>query len=91
LVLFGNEPARASIHIGSLVVPLLAICGAVVGLRSVYPRWANWVVGAWVVLTLAVYTPALTPQPGTSYSLLAGLFAAVGLAGFCLLARREAL
>jgi hypothetical protein len=91
LILFGTEPARTSIHVGSLVIPLLAICGAVLGLRSVYPRLANWVAGTWIVLTLVVYTPALQPPPGSSYSLLAALFAAASLAGFCLLVRRPAL
>lgn len=37
---------------------------------------------------LAIYTPALDPLPGTSYSVAAALLAALALAGFCLVLAR---
>jgi len=89
LVLFGNSPSRASVHIGSYLVPLLGICGAVVGLRATFPRFAVWFVGAAALLSLTLYVPSLTPAPGSEYSLPAALLVAASLAVFGLLAFRD--
>jgi hypothetical protein len=82
LLLFGAPDSRATIHVGSLAVPLLAVVGCVAGLRSLYPRLAAAVVAANVLMVLALYVPALTPEPGSSYSPLTALLTAACLAGF---------
>ncbi len=46
LLLFGDEPSRAVIHVGSYLVPIVGICGAVAGLRASFPRFALYYVGA---------------------------------------------
>jgi len=68
LLLFGAPDSRATIHVGSLAVPLLGLIGCVVGLRSVFPRLALWLVAVNSLLVLVIYVPSLTPEPGTSYS-----------------------
>ena len=68
LLLFGTPDSRTTIHVGSLAVPLLAVCGCVAGLRSVFPRLAAGVVAINVIAVLIMYTPSLEPPPGTSYS-----------------------
>jgi hypothetical protein len=94
LLMFGNVPSRTSIHIGSLAIPLLLFCGAVVGLRATFPRFAIWYVGLSALLTLTLYFPALDPSPGTSYSAFALIIAAISMIAFALVAftsRSEAL
>lgn len=86
LLLFGLPDSRATIHVGSLAVPLLGLVGCVVGLRSVFPRFAAWLVGVNVFCVLALYTPSLTPPPGTSYSPIAAILTLLSAAGFALLA-----
>jgi hypothetical protein len=88
LISFGNLAARTVIHVGSFLLPLLAICGAVVAMRAVFPRFAIWLVGANALLGLAVYAPALDPPLGTSYQPLAILLSLAGLLGFVFLALR---
>ena len=80
LLLFGTPDSRATIHVGSLAVPLLGVVGCVAGLRACYPRLAALVVGLNVLFVLALYTPSLEPPPGTSYSPLTALLAAASLA-----------
>ncbi|HST69310.1 MAG TPA: hypothetical protein VLI94_06605 [Solirubrobacterales bacterium] len=82
LLVFGSPPMRTVLHVGSYLLPVLAMAGAVVGLRASFPRFALYWVGCWALLSLALYVPALTPPPGTSYSFLAGLLAALSLGGF---------
>jgi hypothetical protein len=82
LLLFGTAPARASIHIGSLALPALALCACVSGLSATYPRVAAYIVGASVLISLALYAPVLEPQSGTSYSPVAALIALASLVGF---------
>jgi hypothetical protein len=89
LTLFGNEAARTVIHQGSLLLPVLGLCGAVVGLRAAFPRFAIYFAAAAALLMLAVYVPAFAPPPGSGYSLLGGLAAACGLVGFGLVAFRD--
>jgi hypothetical protein len=88
LLLFGNVAARTVIHQGSLLLPVLGLCGAVVGLRATFPRFAIYFVGLSALLMLALYVPALQSEPGSSYSFLAALIAAVSLVGFGALALR---
>jgi len=84
LLLFGTPDSRATIHVGSLAVPLLGVVGCVAGLRSLFPRLAAAVVGVNVLFVLLVYTPSLTPPPGSSYSPIAALLAFLSLAGIAL-------
>jgi hypothetical protein len=79
LLLFGNVPARATVHVGSLVVPLLAISACIAGLRATYPRLAAWIVAINVAIVLVTYAPALTPPPGSGYSPIAALLVALSL------------
>lgn len=88
LLLFGNVESSTRVHAGSLFVPLLFVCAAVVGLRATYPRFALGLVAVNSVAVLALYVPALAPPPGTSYSVLAALLATAALAGFGLLCLR---
>jgi hypothetical protein len=86
LLLFGTPDSRATIHVGSLAVPLLGLVGCVAGLCSVFPRLGRAVVAVNVVAVLLLYVPSLTPPPGTSYSPLTGLLALASLAAFALFA-----
>jgi hypothetical protein len=90
LLMFGEPDSSTLLHVGSLAVPLLAICACVVGAYAVYPRLAMALTGLNALFVLALYTPALSPPPGSSYSPLAALLAAASLAGFGLLALRRA-
>ena len=86
LLLFGNAPSRAAVHVGSLALPILALAGAVAGLRATFPRAALYIVALAGLLMLAIYAPSFEPPPGSSYSVPAGLIALVSLAGFCAVA-----
>lgn len=86
LLIFGSPVARASIHVGSLAIPVLLLAGAVAGLRATYPRLATALVAANVLLTLALYVPSLDPPAGTDYSPVAALIAVASLAGFAAIA-----
>ncbi|MGN6663804.1 MAG: hypothetical protein ACTHK6_06330 [Solirubrobacterales bacterium] len=86
LLMFGNLPARAVIHVGSYALPILAFCGAVAGLRATFPRFANYWIVAGSLLMLALYVPSFDPLPGTGYSWLSAVLAALGLAGFAAVA-----
>lgn len=88
LLLFGSPNAIAYLHVGSMAIPLLAVCGCVAGLRATYPRLALGLVALNALLVLLLYTPSLTPKPGTGYSAIAALLAAASLAGFVLVAFR---
>lgn len=82
LLLFGNFPSRAAVHVGSLALPILALAGAVAGLRAVFPRAAPYFVALAAVWMLVLYVPSLEPLQGSSYSVGAGLLALAGLIGF---------
>jgi hypothetical protein len=86
LLLWGSLQSRPSIHIGSLALPILAMAGAVAGLRATFPRLAAVLVVANVISVLALYAPALDTVPGSGYSVTAAVFAAAGLAGFSICA-----
>ncbi|HET8863848.1 MAG TPA: hypothetical protein VFM94_11435 [Solirubrobacterales bacterium] len=89
LLMFGEPDSSTLLHVGSLVVPLLAICACVVGAYSVYPRLSIALVALNAIFALALYVPALSPPPGTSYSVVAALIAAASLAGFVWVAFRH--
>jgi hypothetical protein len=78
--------SETTLHVGSFTVPLLALCGCVVGLRATFPRFAAFVVALNVLLVLVLYVPSLTPIPGTSYSPVAALVAFASLVGFAAVA-----
>ena len=82
LLMFGGEVASTVIHQGSLVLPLLATCALVVGAYAAYPRFAIALTAINSLFVLLLYVPALSPPPESSYSVAAGLLAAIGLAGF---------
>jgi hypothetical protein len=86
LILFGSAPARTVIHQGSYLLPILGLCAGAVGLRSVFPRFANWYVPVAAVLMLALYVPSWGYAPGSSYSAGAIALAALFAALFCALA-----
>ncbi len=78
--------STAIIHAGTLAIPLVAIAACVVGAAAVSTRLAIAVVAVNALFVLALYTPSLTPLPGTSYSPIAAILAAAGLLGYALVA-----
>lgn len=88
LLMFGTSQASASIHVGTLAIPLLALAACVLGLCAVLPRLAPWWVGLSALLTLAIYTPSLSPPEGSAYSLWAAAAALAAVAGFVAVAFR---
>lgn len=86
LLVFGTPIDVTVLHIFSYAVPAIAMAGAIVGLRSVLPGFALWWVSLYAVLSLILYVPALDPLPGTSYSALAAILAALAIAGYALVA-----
>jgi hypothetical protein len=88
VLLFGGSQASTVIHQGSYLLPVAGICGAVVGLRAAFPRFAVYAVLASVLLMFALYIPSLDPQPASAYSLWAALLSGLALAGFALTSLR---
>lgn len=86
LISFGNEASRTILHVSSYLLPILAMAGAVAGLRAALPRFALWYVGFASVLSLALYAPVLDPVPDTGFSVTAGVLAAAALVAFVALA-----
>ncbi|WP_127480269.1 hypothetical protein [Nocardioides pantholopis] len=82
LLLWGPPAAMTTIHVGSMLVPMLLLCGSVAALRAVAPRFAV----AWVVLyalvQLVLYLPSFDPPAGTHYSPPVLLAAAASLAAY---------
>jgi hypothetical protein len=87
VILFG--PSQTVIHQGSLLLPVLAIAGAVAGLRAVAPLLAFAVVLFNVALVVLLYVPVLDPAPGTNYSPVAATAVAASLVGFVAVALRS--
>ena len=88
IAIIGGEPARTSIHVGSYLIPILGICGCVVGLRAALPRFALPYLLVVAALSLALYVPVYEPVPESSFSLLIALVGVASLAGFGVLAAR---
>jgi hypothetical protein len=86
LISFGNEAARTILHVSSYLLPILAMAGAVAGLRAAFPRFALWYVGLASALSLALYAPVLDPVPGTEFSIGTAVLAAIALVVFAVLA-----
>lgn len=86
LLLFGTPDSRATIHVGSLAVPLIGVVGCVAGMYSVAPRFAAWVTGINIALVLLLYTPSLTPLPESSYSPITAILTLLSGVTFALLA-----
>lgn len=88
LLIIGGEATLTTIHIGSYLIPILGICGCVVGLRVALPRFSTPYLIAAASLGLALYVSPFEAPPDTSYSVLNALLAAVALAGFVAIAAR---
>jgi hypothetical protein len=86
LLVFGNGNDRTLVHISSYALPIIGMTGLVVGLRSVFPRFALAWVGLTAALELLLYAPVIDPLPATTYSLGAALIAGLALVGFVALA-----
>jgi len=82
LIQFGGWTAQTVIHQGSLLLPLLGICGCAVGLCAAYPRFARWYLAFNAALMLALYVPVLEPHENTSWEPLSLLLAALFLIAF---------
>lgn len=82
LIVIGSEADRTSIHIGSYLVPILAICGAVAGLRAALPRFSVFYLALAALLNLAIFAPFFEPPEGTFFSVLNAILAAAALAAF---------
>jgi len=90
LLLFGGSEAAATLHVGSLALPLLAVCACVVGAYAVSPRFGVGLAAVNILLVLILYAPVvLDVPPDTSYSPLAALLAAASLVGFGFVALRR--
>jgi hypothetical protein len=87
LIVFGTDMDSTPLHIFSFAVPVLAMAGAIAGLRAVWPRFALGWVALYAVLSLALYVPELSPPAATSYSALSAILAALALAGYVALTR----
>jgi hypothetical protein len=90
LLMFGGPESNASIHVGSLLIPLLAFAACVLGLYAVLPRFAAWWIALSALLTLALYLPSLSPPEQSAYSVWAGAPALGALAAFVAVAFRGA-
>jgi hypothetical protein len=77
LLFFG--PAQTLNHQGSFALPVLAVAGAVAGLRAAYPRLAVAIVAVNAAIVLLLYAPVLDPPRGTRFSALA-----LGVSAVCL-------
>jgi 4-amino-4-deoxy-L-arabinose transferase-like glycosyltransferase len=81
--------SSAIIHAGTTAIPVVAIAACVAAMASVSTRLAIAVVALHALLVLVVYTPSLTPLPGTAYSPIAAILAALGLIGYTLVVLGE--
>jgi hypothetical protein len=91
LLVFGSVEIRTVIHVGTYLLPILGMAGAVAGLRAVFPRFSLYYVSFAAALSLALYVPAFEQPAGTSYSPLAAILCAVALAAFGIVAMRGGL
>jgi len=89
LLMFGPPEAATVMHVGTLALPLLAVCACVVGAYAVSPGFGIALTSLNVLLVLCLYVPAPDPLAGTSYSPIAALLAAASGVGFAFLALRR--
>jgi hypothetical protein len=86
ILVFGTAVDGTALHIFSFAVPILAMAGAVAGLRSVAPRFAvGWTL-LYATLSLALYVPSLAPVPTSSFSALTAVLTAIAIAGYAAVA-----
>jgi hypothetical protein len=88
LLVFGSVEIRTVIHVGTYLLPILGMAGAVAGLRAVFPRFSLYYVGFAAALSLGLYVPAFEQPAETSYRPLAAILCAVALAAFGIVAMR---
>ena len=89
LLMFGEPDSSTLSHVGTLTLPLLAVCACVAGAYAVSSRLAIALTALNALVVLVLYVPALSTLPGTSYSPLAALLATASLAAFALVALRQ--
>jgi hypothetical protein len=82
LLAFGDLSSRTVLHVSSYLLPILALTGAIAGLRAAFPRFAVWFTAVATLLMFALYVPALEPLPGTCYSAGAALLSLLSLGAF---------
>jgi len=83
LVMFGNSNSVAILHQGSLALPVLGICACVAAAYAASRWFAIGLVAINAIFVVVLYAPSIKPPEGTSYSAVAGLVAAIALAGLC--------
>lgn len=88
LLLFGAPDALATIHVSSLLAPLLAAAGCVAALTAAGRYVAVGWLGTYSVIQLAVYVPVLEPDEGSAWSAKALILAGVALIAYVWLAVR---
>jgi hypothetical protein len=88
LLMFGGQESAATVHVGSLALPLLAICACTLGLYTVSRPLALAVVAIGAITSLALCVPSLMPLEGTSYSAFAAALATVSLIALAFLCLR---
>ncbi|WP_122816996.1 hypothetical protein [Nocardioides pantholopis] len=82
MVQWGPPAAMSVLHAGSLLLPLLALCGCVAALRAVLPRVAIAWVALYALVQLLLYVPSFDPPRGTTYSVPLLLGSAACLAAY---------
>jgi hypothetical protein len=88
LLLFGGPQSNASVHVCSLLAPLLAAAGSVAALTALGRHAAIGWLGTYSVIQLAVYVPVLEPDEGSAWSAKALILAGVALIAYVWLAVR---
>ncbi|HWM54474.1 MAG TPA: hypothetical protein VNO20_03705 [Solirubrobacterales bacterium] len=88
LLMFGGQESNATVHVGSLALPLLAICACTIGLYAVSRLLALAVVAIGATTSLALCVPSLMPIEGTSYSPFSAALATTAFAALAFLCLR---
>jgi len=88
LLVFGSIELVTVIHVGTYLLPILGMAGAVAGLRAVLPRFSIYWVGLAALLSLALYVPDFELPPGGYLRPLAAILCAAALAAFGIVATR---
>jgi hypothetical protein len=86
LLVFGGAEDLTVNHVGSYLLPILGMAGAIAGLRAVLPRFATWWVLLCSALSLALYTPSLLPGLANSYSVGGAILSGLAVAAYALIA-----
>jgi hypothetical protein len=82
LIVFGGLNDLTVVHISSYLLPILGMAGCVAGLRAAFPRFAIAYLALSAALSLFIYVPSFEPPPGTSFSPLAAVIAALAALAF---------